>query len=106
MNVSLVQNPDILGSLAFKKSKKIHVGFALETENVMAAAKKKMLDKKLDIIVANNPTQRGVEFGSDFNKAAILVKGKKPIELPLMTKLELAHKIIDELAGLFKGKRK
>ncbi len=106
LSLTLVQNPDILKGLSAKKRGKILIGFALETENVKAAAKKKMLDKKLDMIVANNPTQKGVKFGSDFNKATIFVKGERPIDLPVMPKIELAHKILDELVKLLKRRRK
>lgn len=103
LSMLLVKNPDILSALAAKRGRKILVGFALETENLKAAAKRKMLDKKLDIIIANNPTQKGVEFGSDFNKAVIFIRGKKPIDLQIMPKIELAHIIIDELVKLLKG---
>jgi len=104
--LTLVQNPDILKALSAKKGRNILVGFALETENVKAAAKKKMLDKKLDMIVANNPTQKGVEFGSDFNKAIIFVRGKQPVDLQVMPKIELANKIIDELVKLLIKRRR
>ncbi|MCD6163386.1 MAG: bifunctional phosphopantothenoylcysteine decarboxylase/phosphopantothenate--cysteine ligase CoaBC [candidate division Zixibacteria bacterium] len=106
LSLLLVKNPDILSALASKRNRKILVGFALETENLKAAAKRKMLDKKLDIIVANNPTQKGVEFGSDFNKAVIFIRGKKPVDLQVMPKIELAHVIIDELVKLFKDRKK
>jgi len=105
MSVPLVQNPDIIGGLAGRKGKRMLVGFALETENLEAAARKKLLDKKLDMVIANDPTQKGIEFGSEYNKATILVKGKRPLELGKMLKSELADKILDELSGLW-GKKK
>lgn len=106
LSLDLVKNPDILETLASKRGKKVLVGFALETENLKVAAKKKMLEKNLDMIVANDPTQKGAEFGSDFNKAIIFRKGKKPCDLPLMPKTELAHKILDELVLLLKRRKK
>jgi phosphopantothenoylcysteine decarboxylase/phosphopantothenate--cysteine ligase len=105
-SLNLVKNPDILSSLAVRRKNQILVGFALETENLKQAAQKKLNDKKLDIIVANNPTRRGVEFGSDYNKAMILVKNKKPLDLPVMSKIDLAHKILDELVVLLKSRKK
>lgn len=105
MSLMLEQNPDIIGSLAARKGRRVLVGFALETENLKAAARKKLSDKKLDMVVANNPTQKGIEFGSDYNQAMIFVKGKRPLELVRMLKSELADKILDELAGIW-GKRK
>jgi phosphopantothenoylcysteine decarboxylase/phosphopantothenate--cysteine ligase len=106
LTLSLTENPDILGSLASRRGRKILVGFALETENIESAAKKKMVDKKLDMIVANNPTQKGIEFGSDINKAIIFVKGRRPVDLPVMPKFELANIILDEVVRLLRGKKK
>jgi phosphopantothenoylcysteine decarboxylase/phosphopantothenate--cysteine ligase len=106
LSLALVKNPDILEALASKKGKKIMIGFALETENLRLSARKKMQDKNLDMIIANDPTQKGVDFGSDFNKVVIFRKGKRALDIPLMPKTELAHKILDELALLLKrGKR-
>jgi phosphopantothenoylcysteine decarboxylase/phosphopantothenate--cysteine ligase len=106
LNLALTRNPDILGRLAKNKRRKITVGFALETENLESAARQKMADKKLDMIVANNPTTKGAEFGSDFNKATIFVKGKRPIDLQIMPKRELADKILDELTVILKRLKK
>lgn len=106
LNLILTQNPDIIGGLAQRHGRKILVGFALETENLEASAKKKMAAKRLDMIVANNPTAKGVEFGSDSNQATIFSKGKRPVRLPVMTKAELADIILDDLLLLLKSKRK
>ena len=105
LSLALVKNPDILEELASKKGKKIMVGFALETENLETFARKKMREKKLDMIIANDPTRKGAEFGSDFNKVIIFRKSKKALDLPLMPKKELAHKILDELVLLLKRRR-
>ncbi|MCP4581194.1 MAG: bifunctional phosphopantothenoylcysteine decarboxylase/phosphopantothenate--cysteine ligase CoaBC [candidate division Zixibacteria bacterium] len=105
-NMLMTKNPDIISTLAKRRGRKILVGFALETQNLKAAAQKKMLEKKLDMIVANNPTLKGVEFGSDCNKASIFVKGKRATDLPTMTKSDLAGKILDEVIKLLKRKKK
>ncbi len=109
LSLDLKQNPDIIRELSRKRGRKVLVGFALETENLEAAAKRKMLDKKLDMIVANNPTQKGIEFGSDNNRATIFIKGKQMIKLDTMPKEELANIILDEVVKIhksIKGKRK
>jgi phosphopantothenoylcysteine decarboxylase / phosphopantothenate---cysteine ligase len=106
MTLNLTQNPDILLELGRKRGRKIMVGFALETENIEAAARKKMADKKLDIIIANNPTKKGIEFGSDQNQATMFIKGRRPVKLAMMPKTQLADIIIDETARLLKSKRR
>ena len=104
LHLSLTQNPDIIGSLGKQGGRKPLVGFALETENIEAAAKKKMADKKLDMIIANNPTQKSVGFGSDNNQATIFTKGKRPVKYPVMPKTALANIILDELLLLLRSK--
>ncbi len=98
--LKLEANPDILKEITAKKGKRLVVGFALETENLIAGAEKKLKEKRLDMIVANDPTEQGSGFGSDFNKAAIIVRGKKPLQLELMTKTALANRILDEIEKL------
>ena len=95
MRLILQPNPDILKTLGRQRPKFV-VGFALETENLEAKAYDKLRDKKLDMIVANNPTEEGVEFGSDFNKATIIGRGDKPVKLERMTKYDLAVQIVEE----------
>jgi phosphopantothenoylcysteine decarboxylase/phosphopantothenate--cysteine ligase len=104
MTVNLTQNPDILMQLGKKRGRKILVGFALETENIEASARKKMAEKKLDMIIANNPTQKGVEFGSDQNQATLFIKGRRPVKLSVMPKTQLAEIILDETSKLLKSK--
>jgi phosphopantothenoylcysteine decarboxylase/phosphopantothenate--cysteine ligase len=82
------------------------VGFAMETKDLIVNAKKKMTEKHLDFIVANNPTQQGIEFGSDYNQVAIISKSGKTKALPRMTKAELADIILDEIKNLFIKKQK
>jgi phosphopantothenoylcysteine decarboxylase/phosphopantothenate--cysteine ligase len=71
------------------------VGFALEYENEMEKARRKLADKSLDMIVVNNPGVDGAGFGIDTNKATILTRNKEMLDLPLMTKDELADRILD-----------
>ena len=106
MDLKLTRNPDIIGELGNRRGRKILVGFALETENIEAAAKKKMMTKRLDLIIANNPTQKGIEFGSDSNQAIIFSRKKSPVKLPVMSKMELANIILDEVLKLLRHGRK
>lgn len=102
MTLELVKTPDILSEV---KGKFIKVGFAAETQDLIANAQKKLVNKGLDIIVANDVTVRGSGFGADTNKVTILKKDGKPEDLPLMSKREVAEKILDNVSKLLKGKK-
>jgi len=95
MKLDLSPAPDILMGLG-KSRPRFVVGFALETENLESKALEKMRRKKIDMIVANNPTERGVEFGSDSNKVTILSRNGDKKRLEIMPKFEVARAIIDE----------
>ncbi len=95
--IELERTPDILYELGKKKGDKILVGFAAETENLVQNASKKLKEKNLDLIVANDLSIKGAGFGSDQNEAKI-INGKGVVqELPLMPKSEMAQKILDEI---------
>ena len=100
----LEPNPDILKELGAKKDGKLLVGFAAETDDPAANAKKKMRDKNLDMIVANDVTQEGSGFDGDTNIATIVDRSGASRALPLMTKDELSDQILDHLLAL-KSKR-
>ena len=73
----------------------IRVGFAAESENLLANAKKKLADKVLDLIVANDVTAAGSGFGTDTNKVTLISRDGSETDLPLMTKREVADKVWD-----------
>lgn len=101
--IDLAANPDILAALGKqKKPKQITVGFALEVDSSKANAVKKLKSKNLDFIVLNNPTKPGIEFGSDFNEATILLRNGKELVLERMSKSQLAAKILDQIEKLRK----
>ena len=102
LTLELVKTPDILSEV---KGKFIKVGFAAETQDLIVNAQKKLANKGLDIIVANDVTAEGSGFGADTNKVTILKKDGKPEDLPLMSKREVADKILDNVAKLLKGKK-
>jgi phosphopantothenoylcysteine decarboxylase/phosphopantothenate--cysteine ligase len=103
LDLRLEPNPDILKELGAMKDGKFLVGFAAETEDLTANAKKKLSAKNLDMIVANDVTRDGSGFDGDTNIATILDRNGAARSLPLMTKDELADQILDHMLAL-KGK--
>jgi phosphopantothenoylcysteine decarboxylase/phosphopantothenate--cysteine ligase len=103
LQLCLEPTPDILRELGASKDGKFLVGFAAETEDVIANASKKLQSKNLDMIVANDVTLEGSGFDGDTNIAAILDRSGATRTLPLMTKDELADQILDHIVAL-KGK--
>src|SRR5918996_2332127 len=84
--LELVRNPDILAELGQRKGKRVLVGFAAETEDLLANAQKKVQAKHLDMIVANDVGNAGSGFQSDANKVLILHDNGRIEDLPLMSK--------------------
>ncbi|WP_419888540.1 bifunctional phosphopantothenoylcysteine decarboxylase/phosphopantothenate--cysteine ligase CoaBC [Neobacillus niacini] len=98
--IELERTKDILFELGAKKRNHILIGFAAETENVEEYAVKKLKAKNADMIVANNVKSEGAGFGRDTNIVTLFKRDGSKIELPLMSKLEVAHKIIEEIVVL------
>ena len=98
MDIHLVQNPDILASLGkIKTDKQRLVGFALETNDELANAQKKLTKKNLDFIVLNSLQDSGAGFGHDTNKVSILHKTGEIEHGELKTKKEVATDIADQV---------
>jgi phosphopantothenoylcysteine decarboxylase/phosphopantothenate--cysteine ligase len=97
LTLKLVKTPDILSEL---KGDFIKVGFAAESENVIANARKKLETKHLDMIVANDITHPDSGFDADTNRVTIIDKSGKAEDLPLMSKREVAEKIMDRVVGM------
>lgn len=102
--LALERTKDILEELGKKKENRILVGFAAETEDLIAHAKKKLQEKNLDLIVANDVTQPGAGFGSDTNQVKILYPSGQVKDLPLATKEEISQVILDHVVGLLEAK--
>ena len=96
--IKLDRTDDILSSI--KKDNKIIVGFALETDNELSNAKKKLKSKNLDLIVLNSLKDKNSGFEVDTNKISILYKSGKKKELPLMSKFQVANKILSEIVNI------
>ncbi|HXG52132.1 MAG TPA: bifunctional phosphopantothenoylcysteine decarboxylase/phosphopantothenate--cysteine ligase CoaBC [candidate division Zixibacteria bacterium] len=100
LSLRLEPNPDILRDLGRKRDGRVLVGFAAETENVVANAEKKLREKGLDMVVANDVSRSDSGFNVDYNTATILDRLGGVEELPRMTKEELADRILDRLVVL------
>ena len=96
--IEFVRNPDILAELGRHKGKRVLVGFAAETEDLSDNAQKKVQAKHLDMIVANDVSDPQIGFRSDENKVLILHDDGRIEDLPLMSKRELSHAILNRVA--------
>jgi phosphopantothenoylcysteine decarboxylase/phosphopantothenate--cysteine ligase len=105
IQLRLRPNPDILKEISLRKNGKILIGFAAETEALIANAKKKLTEKNLDLIIANDVTEKGSGFDGDTNVATLLDRYGRVQPFPLMSKDELANRIYDYLLVL-KSKKK
>ncbi len=97
--LKLASTDDILGSFSRKKNKRMMVGFALETENAVEGGKRKLDEKDLDLVIANNPLREGTGFGSDKNAGYLIYRDGRVEEMPLMSKLDLSEKVFDAVAS-------
>lgn len=102
MSIDLVPNPDIAASLGeHKREDQVHVGFALETSVSRVGVRDKIERKNLDLIVVNSLQDEGAGFGTDTNKVTIIdANGIIEEELPLLSKVETARKILDVMEQL------
>ena len=101
LTLSLVRTPDVLAE-AGRRPGLIKVGFAAESEELLANARAKLEEKGLDLIVANDVTAAGSGFGTDTNKVVLLDSGGEE-ELPLMSKYDVAVRVLDRVAALVRG---
>jgi phosphopantothenoylcysteine decarboxylase/phosphopantothenate--cysteine ligase len=97
MTVSFIKNPDIAAFYGSQKKNQIIVGFAAETDNLVDYARRKLIDKNLDFVVANDVTMKGAGFIGDTNIATIISRDGTLDSYPLMSKDELAEIIIDKI---------
>lgn len=88
--LKLVRNPDVLKTVKCRRK----IGFAAETNDVIAEAARKCREKDLEMIVANDVTAKGAGFGTDTNRVTFLRKDGSVESLPLMSKLAVARRIV------------
>jgi phosphopantothenoylcysteine decarboxylase/phosphopantothenate--cysteine ligase len=98
--IKLVANPDILAGLAADKGRRLAVGFAAETRDLLENARKKLQAKNLDMVVANLVGQAGSGFAAADNKATLVWPGREPLELDTRSKAALAESLLDEIENL------
>ena len=102
--LELDRNKDILFELWKLKTKQVLVGFAAETDDLIANAQKKLAKKNLDFIVANDLKQEGAGFAGDTNIAKLLFADGNIVELPIMTKNQLSKEIYDKIIYIMHNK--
>ena len=100
MTLELKKTPDILSQVSKRrKTGQLVIGFAAETNDVVTYARIKMGKKDLDMVIANDVSQEGAGFNTDTNIATVITKSGQ-VELPLMSKREMADRILDEVVKL------
>ncbi|MBI2844529.1 MAG: bifunctional phosphopantothenoylcysteine decarboxylase/phosphopantothenate--cysteine ligase CoaBC [Armatimonadetes bacterium] len=95
LRLELERTEDILRRIGEMKGSKILIGFAAETENIEENARRKLLEKNLDLVVANDVSEPGGAFGSDTNIVTLIPREGEPQNWPRMSKREIAHAILD-----------
>ena len=97
-------SPDILRKLSQLKTRQIVVGFAAETHDLEAEARRKLKEKNLDLIVANDVARTDSGFAVDTNQVTVLSREGEPLRLPLLSKDEVADRLLDRVAELFEAR--
>ena len=105
MTLELIKNPDILASVAALALRPFTVGFAAETENVEQNARKKLVEKHLDLVCANRVDIAGNGFGADTNRL-LLIDREGVTELPTAEKHQLARALIHHITGKYHAAQK
>jgi phosphopantothenoylcysteine decarboxylase/phosphopantothenate--cysteine ligase len=102
LGLKLERTPDILREVTqSRRNGQLIVGFAAETDDLLRNAREKLISKGLDAVVANDVSREDSGFDTENNAIIILLRDHPdPIELPLMSKLEAAHRILDEVVKL------
>jgi phosphopantothenoylcysteine decarboxylase/phosphopantothenate--cysteine ligase len=99
MIIEFEKNVDILKFLGENKTHQKLCGFSMETQNLIENSRKKLIEKNVDMIVANDLTEQGAGFEVDTNKVTLLTKDET-ISLEIMSKIDVANKIIDKLVEI------
>jgi len=97
LTLELVKNPDILSQV---RGELVKVGFAAESEDLLPNATRKLEQKGLDLIVANDITAADSGFAVDTNRVVLIDRSGEVQQLPLLPKSEVAHRILDKVLSL------
>ena len=99
LTLDLEANPDILRRLSTRKGRRLLVGFAAETNDLVSEARRKLADKRLDLIVGNDVTAPGAAFGGDTNVVHLIDAAGQEEALPVLAKEEVAERVLDWVAA-------
>jgi phosphopantothenoylcysteine decarboxylase/phosphopantothenate--cysteine ligase len=100
LTLRLEKTRDILAEVSNAAHDAVVVGFALETEQGLRNAKRKLKEKKLDMIVLNNPLTEGAGFHTDTNVVTLIARSGKTERLKKMPKFDVANRILDRVSGM------
>jgi phosphopantothenoylcysteine decarboxylase/phosphopantothenate--cysteine ligase len=100
MQIDLVANPDILAEISRERGDRVVVGFAAESHDVVEAARRKLERKGCDLMVANDISRRDAGFDTDENAVILVSPAGEAEELPLLSKAEVAARILDRVEKL------
>jgi len=104
LELPLTRTADILAAVSARRETtgwpSVLVGFAAETSDLVENARAKLLDKDLDLIVANDVTAPDAGFGSETNRVVLLGREGEPLELPRMTKAAVAERVLERVGAL------
>ncbi len=100
LSLDLEPTPDILAAVGDRKGDRLLIGFAAETQNLLEEARRKMIAKKCDMVVANLVNQEGIGFESDRNEVEILTRAGRIVHAGPADKKEIAARILDQVAIL------
>jgi phosphopantothenoylcysteine decarboxylase/phosphopantothenate--cysteine ligase len=106
LTVAFEPAPDILAEVSARRSRQILVGFAAETKELVKRARRKLSAKRLDLIVANDVTEPGAGFGTETNRVTMIQRDGQVENLPLMSKREVAHRVLDAVQRLTSGEKR
>ena len=104
LELKLKKTEDILMQLQSLRKNQLVVGFSVETDAIIENSRIKLKKKELDLIVINNPLEKGAAFGAETNRVTILYPDGQIRELPLMSKLRVGEEIMDHLFNLIQKK--
>ncbi len=100
LSLELDPTPDILAEVGQRKGDRLLIGFAAETQNLLEEARRKMISKKCDMVVANLVNQDGLGFESDRNEVDIITRSGQTVHAGPADKKEIAERILDQVAML------
>jgi phosphopantothenoylcysteine decarboxylase/phosphopantothenate--cysteine ligase len=104
VSLEMERNPDIIGEIGSLKGDRVLVGFAAETEGLIANAREKLKEKHLDLIVANDVSRSDSGFGTETNRVVIIDSRGKADPLPLKSKDDVANIILDRVVEILRGR--